>query len=174
MMLKTKMLSIDFVSWDWKVEKKLLFREGIFFSRCELGKQCCFLESKQTRNKREFFYLFRLANVNLIEEWCQDNRRWCQRIREWCQNIITHFFFVIQKRSFKWTNKVFVEYDEISFVKFNEISFVKFNEILFIKFDEMRFIKSDEMSFISNLMNRFRQVWWVVFVKHSSSRKISS
>jgi hypothetical protein len=35
------------------------------------------------------FYLIRLANVNVIEEWCQLNRRWCQCNLKWCQRIIT-------------------------------------------------------------------------------------
>jgi hypothetical protein len=105
---------------------------------------------------------------------------------------------VIQERLFERTDKVFVEFDEISLIRFDEISFVKFDEIwlvkfdeislvkfdeissvefdkiLLIRFDEMRLFRSDEMSLVSSLMSRFRRVWWVALVKHSSSRKNSS
>jgi hypothetical protein len=35
-MLNAKIMSIDFVSWDWKVEKKALLSERKKKSRCEL------------------------------------------------------------------------------------------------------------------------------------------
>jgi hypothetical protein len=42
---------------------------------------------------------------------------------------------------------------------------MKFDEIHLVKFDEMLLIRDDEMSLVSNLMSRFRHVWWVAFVK---------
>ncbi len=41
----------------------------------------------QAKKQARMFYLIRLASVNVIEEWCQSNRRWRQRILRWCQNI---------------------------------------------------------------------------------------
>ncbi len=40
------------------------------------------------RGGKRGFYSIRLADVNLTEVWCQDNRRWCQGSRGSCQNII--------------------------------------------------------------------------------------
>jgi hypothetical protein len=37
---------------SWK--KTSLSRRDFFFSRCELDKQCCFLESRQAKDKRGF------------------------------------------------------------------------------------------------------------------------
>ncbi len=78
-----------------------------------------------------------------------------------------------------------IRFDEISFIKFNEIRFIKFNKIQFITFDKMSFVRFDEKSFnqiwwkivyiklheslSSNLMNRFRQVWWIAFVEFDES-----
>jgi hypothetical protein len=71
MMLNAKMLSIVFVSSSWKSwkswKKKLFFREEKFFFRNanSISTIAC-----SNRDKRELSYLIRLADVNVIEEWC--------------------------------------------------------------------------------------------------------
>jgi hypothetical protein len=63
-MLKAKMLSIDFISWSWKVEKKtFLSKRKIFFSRDadSIRRIAC-----SNRDKRKDFYLIWLASVNVF------------------------------------------------------------------------------------------------------------
>jgi hypothetical protein len=83
-MLKTKMLSIDFISWSWKVEKKLFSREEkIFFSRDanSIKRIAC-----SNRDKQKDFYLFWLASVNVFEEWCQCIRR-MMLLYQWVMSV---------------------------------------------------------------------------------------
>ncbi len=51
--------------WEWKWK---------FFKVRTISSIACF-----DQNKRKVSYLIRLADINLIEEWCQDNRRMMSR-----------------------------------------------------------------------------------------------
>ncbi len=68
MMLKAKMFSIDFVSWDWKVEKKLFFsKEKIFFFRDANSTRRIACSNRSKRRSKRDVLSDRISR-------CQDNR----------------------------------------------------------------------------------------------------
>jgi hypothetical protein len=66
MMLKTKMLSIVFVSSSWKVEKKISFEKRSFFRDANSINRIVCSNRDKWKNKRDVL-------SDLINE-CQDNR----------------------------------------------------------------------------------------------------
>jgi hypothetical protein len=81
MMLKTKMLSIDFVSWDWK--KKNFFSKEIFFSRCKMRETLAYFDRIRWSKEDSETYLL----MTTVDEKCRDIIERCRDNLEKCRDI---------------------------------------------------------------------------------------
>jgi hypothetical protein len=161
MMLKAKMLSIDFVSWDWKVEKKLLFREGIFFRDANSTSSVAFSNRDKRRISESFLPDSTSIKIDDFDSVSLINR--C----ETCFSIKTHemmFRRIEQKKSIDYSlNRV--DYDLISI---NE----KHNENFKLIISSIFILKWIFFIFILEKITLFR--WFANFWKRFESNTIKS
>jgi hypothetical protein len=83
---------------------------------------------------------------------------------------IVFFFQSLMKRRLsnliKYRSSNLMKYDSSNLMKYNSSRLMKCRLSNLMK---SRLIKFDERSFVSSLMNRFRQIWWIVFVEFDES-----
>ncbi len=89
-MLKIKMMSIDFILWDWKDEKKSFFSEKkLFFKMRDARKKFAIILSDRIERARLFITLkikfgdvlvFKEGYVYIQREMCDYSKK-CARIR---------------------------------------------------------------------------------------------